>query len=391
MKRNSASRKIAACLALVLCLGGVAQSADSSQEDMFWNSVKKSNAIDEYRVYVTQYPNGKYAGDAWRRIGQLEAQEQAQPQAKTAKKAKKKAGLATADADGLRPGSVFKDCTDCPEMVVIPAGSFEMGSPSSETGRDSAEGPQHPVRIRKPFALAKYEVTVAEFRAFVQAASYRTDAENNALGDDGCRVWGGASDGGFYGRKGFYWDNPGFAQGERHPVACISWNDAQAYVQWLSDRTGKKYRLPSESEWEYAARAGTTSSRFWGDSPDQACQYANVADTTKGPKGYGWARKHDCSDGYFFSAPVGNYEANAFGLHDTLGNVLEWTDDCWNGSYNDPPGEGSAWTSGDCSGRVLRGGSWPFRPSGLRSAHRGGVATGYRNSSLGFRLARTLS
>jgi formylglycine-generating enzyme required for sulfatase activity len=166
----------------------------------------------------------------------------------------------------LTAGQIFRDCDQCPEMVVVPAGNFMMGSPKTEVGRFDPEGPQHPVTIATSFALGKYEVTVAEFKDFVQVTGYQTEAERNP--DQGLAVWDEKKDKWVW-SKGQSWRSPGFAQDDRHPVVGVSWNDAQAYVEWLAKRTGQAYRLPSEAEWEYAARAGTTTARFWGNDPNQ--------------------------------------------------------------------------------------------------------------------------
>ena len=337
--------------------------------------MQKTDDIDEYRAYAGQYPKGKHIGEAWRRIGQKEAAEGGKTKA--------------SQENPLRPGRVFKDCPECAEMVVIPAGSFEMGSPDSEAGRSGDEGPQHRVSIGKPFALGKTEVTVGEFRRFVRDTGYRTDAEKNSGGQQGCFTRD-KSDNKWAFRAGRYWDKPGLEQTDRQPVTCVSWTDAHEYVDWLSKKAGQTYRLPSEAEWEYAARAGTNTSRYWGDNPDQACAYANVADLSKGPIGNGWDNMHQCNDGYWFTAPVGHYRPNAFGLYDMLGNSWEWVEDCASGGYSGAPSDGSAGTSGDCSMRVLRGGSWNNDPQGVRSARRYRDAAGRRGGNFGFRLARTL-
>ena len=248
-----------------------------------------------------------------------------------------------------RPGDMFRDCPECPEMVVVPAGSFTMGSPSSEKGRDDNEGPVHRVRIPAPFAVGKYEVTFAEWDACVSAG--------------GC--------------GGYRPKDRGWGRGRR-PVIFASWKDAKAYVGWLSEKTGKEYRLLSESEWEFAARAGTTTRYSWGN--------AIIGRNRANCRGCGsrWDFKE--------TAPVGSFAANGFGLHDMHGNVYEWVEDCWNGSYAGAPSDGSAWESGDCSQRVLRGGSWYRLPRYLRAASRGWGDTGFRYYvSGGFRVARTLT
>jgi formylglycine-generating enzyme required for sulfatase activity len=282
-----------------------------------------------------------------------------------------------------RPGDRFEDCADCPELVVVPAGSFQMGSPDGEEGRhsDGREGPLHQVTIAEPFAVGVYEVTRGQFAAFVEATGH--DA------GDSCYTW----DREWKLVEGRNWRAPGFAQTDEHPVVCVSWNDAKAYVTWLARKTRADYRLLSEAEWEYAARAGTPYRRFWGDDPDdrEACAFANSADLTSKDE-LSWSPVMNCRDGYVYTAPVGTFDANAFGLHDPLGNAWEWVEDCWNASYAEArrPNDGTAWTTGDCSRRVLRGGSWFDGPGYLRSANRFRVEPDYRGSVVGFRVARTL-
>ena len=264
----------------------------------------------------------------------------------------------------------FRDCPECPEMVVVPAGSYRMGSPSYEQGRQENEGPAHEVTIAAPFAIGVYEVTVAEFGRFVDETGYSAGSS--------CRTYDSGAD-----RD---WRNPGFRQSGRHPVACVSWNDAQAYAAWLSRKTGEEYRLPSESQWEYAARAGTSAARPWGEGESGQCRHANGADESA-KENYPWVRVASCRDGHERTAPVGSFGANGWGLHDMLGNVWEWTEDCWNDSYAGAPSDGSAWEFGNCARRVLRGGSWITI---LRAADRVWSTAGFRNFSYGFRVARTL-
>ena len=258
-----------------------------------------------------------------------------------------------------KPGDTFRDCPECPEMVVVPEGSFMMGSPEGEADRDDDEGPAHRVTFERPFAVGVYEVTFGEWDACV-------------------------SDG----RCGGY--RPG-DRGWNRPVVYVSWDDAQAYVEWLSGKTGEAYRLLSEAEWEYMARAGTTTARYWGESELWQCRYANGRDRTAAKWHSGWTAV-DCDDGHYGTAPVGSYEANGFGLHDVLGNVQEWVEDCWNDRYHGAPSDGRAWTSGECSRRVLRGGSWwDGGPRYLRSADRYRDTPSGRYGDLGFRVARTLT
>jgi formylglycine-generating enzyme required for sulfatase activity len=290
----------------------------------------------------------------------------------------------------LRPGTVFQDCPECPRMVVVPAGDFTMGSPASEAGRAFDEGPQRLVTIAQPFALGRNEVTVAEFRRFADETGYKTEAEREGRAQ-GCSGFIYADPvGGNPAPLGVTsWRSPGLAQADSHPVLCVSWNDARAYAQWLSKKTAKRYRLPSEAEWEYAARAGASAARHWGEDPVQACRYANVADQSRFQT-WGFGQKHECTDGHYFTAPAGGYLPNRFGLHDMLGNVWEWTEDCWNASYAGAPSDGSAWLAGDCAQRVCRGGSWSTVPRFARSATRNKNTADHRDNLTGFRLARTL-
>ncbi|MCP5198140.1 MAG: SUMF1/EgtB/PvdO family nonheme iron enzyme [Gammaproteobacteria bacterium] len=295
-----------------------------------------------------------------------------------------------APAEGSRPaaGQVFQDTlsdgTRGPAMVIIPAGEFWMGSPDNETGRDDDER-RHRVKIGPAFALGQFEVTVGEFKRFVEAMSYRTDAERDAK--NGCRAWS-AKDSNWDWRAGLSWRDAGYPQKEDHPVVCVSWNDAQRYVTWLSERTGQVYRLPSEAEWEYAARAGTTSARYWGDDPEQACQYANGADQTEGPDGLTWNEKHECKDGYWFSAPVGSFRPNDWKLYDVLGNVWEWTCSAYAKDYDGS--EAKCANKDTTDPLALRGGSWNSEPTRVRSADRDGSVPTGRFYDVGFRLARSL-
>ncbi len=286
----------------------------------------------------------------------------------------------------LKPKDSFKECDKCPEMVVVPAGSFMMGSPSGEAG-DADESPSHVVAISKPFAVGKLHVTVDQFTAFVTERRY----------DAGSKCWtleGGKAEE----RSGRSWRNPGFTQDGSHPAVCLSWDEANAYAEWLAEKTDKPYRLLTEAEWEYAARGRTMSTgvypRFWfGNNEKDLCRFGNGADQTARDRivgAKGWAAA-PCNDGYVYTSPAGHFEANAFGLHDMFGNAWQWTADCYHANYNDPPRNGAAWTAGDCSTRVVRGGSWKDVPAHLRSAQRDRYSAESRYSLVGFRVARTLS
>ena len=276
------------------------------------------------------------------------------------------------------PGERFSDCPNCPEMVWLPAGTFTMGSPGSEEGRDGHEGPQHRVTVGYPLAVARTEVTRDQYARFVSATGRGDGAGCNAF-DSGDFRWSTS--------RG--WRQPGFGQGGEHPAVCVSWEEARAYAAWLRQQTGQPYRLLSEAEWEYAARGGTRWARWWGDDADVGCGAANTGDLTARQQYSGWTVAR-CSDGHVYTSPAGTFRANAFGLHDMLGNVWEWVEDCYNPGYGSAPATGAAWTdSGDCGIRVARGGAWNGRPRDVRSAIRIRDATDARYSHLGFRVART--
>jgi len=271
----------------------------------------------------------------------------------------------------------LKDGTLGPKMVWIPGGRFKMGD--IQGGGDSDEKPVLMISVNK-FAMGKYELTVGEFRRFVKATGYKTDAEKGK----GCYVYKNPTD--FWQKeKKANWRNPYFSQNDNHPVACISWNDATAYAQWLSRQTGQHYRLPTEAEWEYAARAGTTTSRYWGNNPDEACRYANVADQSLKKKKSDWPWTiHNCTDGYVYTAPVGRFKPNAFGLFDMIGNLWEWTCSEYESKYT-----GKEKRCVKSAGRfAVRGASWNSRARRARSADRGGDTPTLRYDWQGARLVR---
>lgn len=279
----------------------------------------------------------------------------------------------------LEPGAEFQDCSDCPKMVVIPAGSFLMGSPDSEASRDSDEGPQRKVTIPRAFAVGKFEVTVDQFAAFVRETG-RDMGSRCSVWSKSKRIW--------QIRSGRNYRSPGYSQTGSHPAACVDWQDAKSYVSWLARKTGKPYRLLTEAEWEYATRAGTTTRFHFGAREKDLCAYANGADRSTS---FDWRNK-SCSDGVGdTTAAVGTFKANAFGLHDLLGNVWEWVEDCWNQNYPGTPTDSSYLTTGNCNLRVLRGGSWNNGPGNLRSADRYGGDIVSPVNDTGFRVARTLA
>ncbi len=268
----------------------------------------------------------------------------------------------------------FRECPDCPEMVAIPAGKFTMGSPVTEAGRFDTEGPQHPVSVRA-FALGKYNVTIEEFAQFLRATGYQPAPCDRYIG----MSWNSPGGGLAY--------PPFVTLPPRWPAICLNWNDAQGYVAWLNEKvrkaTGKTregpYRLPSEAEWEYAARAGSTTARGWGEK-------IGVENANCNGCGQTWTGRE--------LAPVGTFGPNAFGIYDMLGNVWQWVGDCWNESYIGAPSDGHAWASGDCTKKVIRGGAWSTLPAFVRSAARSrGAADGQDfdySAYAGFRLARDL-
>lgn len=282
-----------------------------------------------------------------------------------------------AGIDALVALSSFRDdCSACPEMIVVPAGGFVMGS-----NRHDQERPAHRVRVRK-FAIGRHEVTRGEYAAFVDATG-RADAV-------GCRVLNAAA-----GRGNdplASWRAPGSAQhDDGHPVVCVSWADAQAYAAWLSGQAGAPYRLPGEAEWEYAARSGTATRRYWGDRATGQCGHANGADRAAAGR-FGDGTGAGCDDGVPYTAPAGSYAENAFRIHDMLGNAAEWVADCWRSSYaGTPPPDGAPRGNGaPCGLRVLRGGSWASPPDDLRSAFRESNYANIRSHAIGFRVARTI-
>jgi formylglycine-generating enzyme required for sulfatase activity len=283
---------------------------------------------------------------------------------------------AVVSAAAPQPGTIIRDCPTCPALTIVPAGRFKQGSNRADGSSAAFERPPHWVLIGSPFAISTNPVTVDEFRAFIAATG--RDMRGCETYDERWRIRADAS-----------WESPGFVQTGSHPVTCASWDDAKAYVAWLSKTTGHRYRLPSAAEWEYAARAGGEAVRPWNDGSG-ACASANVADQRAARRYPGWA-VFPCDDGYVYTAPVGSFKANSFGLNDMLGNVFQWTEDCWHADYTGVPANGSSRTYGDCSERELRGGSWFTTPEFVRASYRNHFAVNYRASSLGIRLVRDLA
>jgi formylglycine-generating enzyme required for sulfatase activity len=274
------------------------------------------------------------------------------------------------------PGSTFRDCDTCPEMVVVPAGSFVMG--------ESAAPGTAVIQIPRAFALGRTEVTRAQYARFVTASGHEPHP--------GCRNWDPAL-ARFNDDARRSWQNPATVAeaADDFPVTCVSFADARAYVEWLARETGQRYRLPSEAEWEYAARGGTTTLRPWGDAPEDGCESANTYDVTSDASYHlGWPHS-GCRDGFANLARVGLLQANAFNLNDMIGNVREWVQDCATDSYVGRPRDARAWEwLGGCKNRIQRGGSWLTPPAGSQSAVRTAAPEGDRSDDAGFRVAREL-
>jgi len=314
------------------------------EELAFWESIKSSQDPAEFEAYLATYPNGRFAALAEIRLQALNEQPPAEPGAQTADAPSTAA--ATAGGTGVEgappaPGTVFRDCDECPSMVEVPAGTYLMGS---DDGRPE-EKPRHEVRFAKPFAIGVNEITIAEW--------------------DACLREGGCS----------YSYSPEAGADSRLPASNLSWDDTQEYVAWLSKKTGHPYRLPTEAEWEYAASGGKTTAYWWGDEPGKG--NANCSDCGTKRDGEG-------------PLPPGSFAPNPFGLYDVHGNLWEWTMDCVNRSYKGAPDDGSAWLRGDCIARVLRGGSWNLGADYMRTARRHHYDRDVRYYLHGFRVVRPL-
>lgn len=293
----------------------------------------------------------------------------------------------------FKPGQTVNDgflaiAGSAPTVVVIPTGSFVMGSAADEEGHRDNEEPQRRVSVTAGFAIGQTEVTVAQFRDFVRQSGYITDAERIGAGSIYDESSGRMTD-----RRGIDWKNDyrGERAGDNLPVINVSWNDAIAYARWLSEQTGQRYRLPSEAEFEYVLRAGTQSRFPWGDAnPDR--ELGNLTgEGDRSPSKRSWARAFpNYGDGHWGPAPVRSYEANAFGVHDMVGNVAEWVQDCWHDNYVRAPRDSGPWDNPGCLRRLLRGGAWGSSPDQSRSAYRLPVAHDMRSAQVGFRIARDL-
>jgi len=340
----------------LLLAGILPKDSDEQYELTFWESIKNSNYPGDYEAYLKTYPNGRFAALARARLERLRASAPAAKPAETPRAPAPKPAPAPQAAAPAKPapaptpsygaptavraGTEIKDCPACPAVVELPAGAFNMGS---STG-DPSERPPHHVTIGQPFAIGKYEVTVDQ--------------------------WNACANGGGCDKISTDASAPGNA-----PVRDVSWDDARKYVAWLSKTSGKSYRLPTEAEWEYAARGGTSTVYWWGDQPR---------------KGTGNCK--DCGDPWSDAAPttVGSFSPNPYGLYDMNGSVWEWVADCWHISYKNAPTDGRAWDEPACSVRVIRGGSWREGFSYMQSSTRFKYSASVRQSQNGFRVVREL-
>ncbi len=344
--------------------------------------VQSSDSPGVLEEYIRRFSDSVYAGFAKARLEELKRKQVVinvpKPEAVRPAEEACEDGLLVSVAVGKKPcikpgsGDSFRDCPNCPEMVVVPAGSFRMGSTKNELESYEDYDP-HAVTIARPFAVGRFAVTRDEFEAFVKDCGHRADG--------GCYFWSGN---GWKKDSGKSWRSPGFAQTGSHPAVCVDWNDAKAYLAWLSKRTSKEYRMLSEAEFEYAARAGTATPFWWGTviTPEQA-NYDGSAKPYKGGRNGEYGQK---------TVPVKSFQPNPWGLYQVHGNVMTWTGDCWNETYDNAPSDGSALATGDCKHHVLRGGSWLSGPTDLRAAYRwvANLIPGFRLNFAGFRVARML-
>lgn len=349
------------------------QEETARQDEAAWETTRRYATIDAVDRYLSDWPGGLHAEEARALRSQLQAGEDDLRAFEAAQKlnsieayqsyidafprgSKLADALEAIDDLTLRPGKVFRDCADCPEMMVLPAGSFWQGSEEDTLLALKSEQPRRMVTFDEPFAIGLYEVSFEQWDLCVAEGGCET-----AAGDNG---WG---------------------RGDR-PVMNVSWNDAVAFTEWLSGKTGQNYSLPSESEWEYAARAGEESD-WIGGSAETVCLHANVGG---GESGFRWAHEACADTAATETLPGGSLRPNGFGLYDTVGNVAEWTLDCMNLSYLDAPADGSAWSRGICSSRVTRGGSWFTGTREIRLPARFNLKNGDRNDFTGFRVVRVI-
>ena len=374
-----------------------------------WEAALQNHSLGAYQAYLRAYPRGRYASQARSAMVALRqaAAEPAvpvvvpppqQPQPSQSR-------LSTEEREALRTAALREL-----SLARLSGADFTMGADADELGDDgqpdATAQPRRGVKVAN-FELAYYEVNVGQFRKFVDATGYLTEAETAAA--PGCFV--ATRSGRWELQPGSNWRDPGYGpdhkQTDGHPVVCVSWNDVQAYLQWLNGST-ERYRLATEAEWEFAARGGTTSPRPWSETPgffgrvwnaaklgskperpvSRSCGYANVADEALRTL-LDWPDTLNCADSYPYAVPGGYFSRNNFSLYDMVGNAAEWVQDCWNNSHAGAPNDARARNSGDCTRHVVRGGSWASKSASIRSAARGAQPHAYRAADLGFRIARS--
>lgn len=374
------------------CDGDPTPPVAEDVERVFWEQCENRTSAAYCEAYLSQFPNGVYATLAALRIEELTAPPKVAllPRApnRTAEEYDALLGQqtdlgpgATAEdyaaldlSEGFRSGSNFvtKDCVFCPTMVDLSGGPFRMGSISGEG--DATEQPVVAITLL-PFQISQSEISVADFRRFIDETGYSIS--------NGCFVW--TPEGKMRFRKDANWENPGYELTDDMPVSCINWDDAARYTYWLNSvEGGGGYRLPSEAEFEYAARSGTETDFPWGDDPAEACDYVNAADSASR---FRWRNKA-CADKGTEVVANDAYPPNAFGLNHMIGNMWEWTADCWSASHKGYSPQGAPRTEGLCEGRVLRGGSWDDPTDHLRPSYRVSIPSQRRQANIGFRVAR---
>jgi formylglycine-generating enzyme required for sulfatase activity len=377
-------------------------ASDSPESGQIWKSLESNNDPKLIEAFIANFPRSPFRQEALARLDKLRAKGSGTPIGAETREQAACGGLPMAVSFGTRadvPLSIaeecalkirheFKECSVCPKMIVVPPGKFVMGSDRFEGGRSGDEGRQHVVTIDNPFAVGKYDITVEQFAAFVTDASYYAGSS--------CYIYSPSlRDTNVGSVRGYSWRNPGFSQSGSNPATCLNWNDAKAYVAWLSKTSKKDYRLLTEAEWEFSARGQTSVGAypkyFFGNDESQMCRYGNGIDMATTQLIPQWSHGFRCWDGYAFTSPVDRFEANTFGLYDMNGNVHQWVEDCHHDTYAGAPKNGDAWIVGPCKWRVLRGGSWASIPEALRAAFRRRGDPNIRIAEFGFRVARTLA
>ena len=380
------------------CNGDATPQLTENVELVFWQQCENRTSAAYCEAYLSQYPNGVYATLATLRIEELTAPAEVAlviPQTKGVrlsdvtpedydaalqKQGDRPLGSRPEDyaalqlPDGLRSGQpeITRDCEFCPAMVDLEGGAFRMGSISG--AGDASEQPVTPITL-PPFQMSQSEITVGEFRRFIDETGYAISS--------GCFIW--TADGKMRFRNTASWENPGYEAADDMPVSCVNWDDAARYTYWLNNvEGGGGYRLPSEAEFEYAARAGSETDFPWGDDPAEACEYVNAADSASR---FRWRNKA-CADMGTDVVAIDAYPPNAFGLNHMIGNMWEWTADCWSATHKGYSPQGAPREVGLCEGRVLRGGSWDDPPDHLRPSYRVSIPSQRRQANIGFRVAR---